>query len=329
MLTPVKLAQTITLGCANHRFDTGVTADPSATSSKIFLNGSTTALAYAPAPADCGLGLSITTLTFSGANGFAIGDYCSVFILATQADGTLTAVGRADFYITTRGPDDLAFPATSGRSILVAAAGGVAPDWANVQGASTTVGLSGTTVKTATDIATAITTLASDAAAGLVAVLAYAASATDMATVLSRLSAARAGYLDNLSAGAVALASALSTAQTAITAIKTKTDQFVFTVANHVDATATLGTDAISAAAVSAAAVTKIRDGFLSYSYASGRTVVGYFRRAGSSLEKATGLKSTTVAFLTQAGATIWSIAQSVTSGTRGIIDLGNTEDPP
>jgi uncharacterized protein YejL (UPF0352 family) len=34
---------------------------------------------------------------------------------------------------------------------------------------------------------------------------------TDMATVLSRLSSARAGYLDNLSAGAVAQASALST----------------------------------------------------------------------------------------------------------------------
>ncbi len=44
------------------------------------------------------------------------------------------------------------------------------------------------------------------------------------AVTQSRLTALRAGYLDNLSAGAVALASALATAQTAITAIKASTD---------------------------------------------------------------------------------------------------------
>ncbi len=60
------------------------------------------------------------------------------------------------------------------------------------------------------------TTVATPSVAGIPVV--------EAATVESRLTSARAGYLDNLSAGAVALASALATAQTAITAIKAKTD---------------------------------------------------------------------------------------------------------
>jgi len=94
-----------------------------------------------------------------------------------------------------------------------------------------------------------------------------------------------------------------------------------------------LGTDSISAASISAAAVTKIRDGLLSYVYGSDaegdRTVVGLVRRLGWALERASGLKGSTAAYLNQAGTTIWSIVQSVTNGTRGAINLGDTEDPP
>lgn len=50
--------------------------------------------------------------------------------------------------------NDLAYPTTTGRSILTAADGSVAPDWANVKSPTTTVNLSGTTVKTATDVET-------------------------------------------------------------------------------------------------------------------------------------------------------------------------------
>lgn len=50
--------------------------------------------------------------------------------------------------------DDLAYPTTSGRSIDVTATGAVGVDWANVENPTTTVGLSGTTVKTATDVET-------------------------------------------------------------------------------------------------------------------------------------------------------------------------------
>jgi hypothetical protein len=48
-------------------------------------------------------------------------------------------------------------PTTAGRTLLVAAAGGAAVDWANVQAPTTTVGLSGTTVGTVTTTTTATT----------------------------------------------------------------------------------------------------------------------------------------------------------------------------
>lgn len=82
-------------------------------------------------------------------------------------------------------------------------------------------------------------------------------------------------------------------------------------------------------AQAAAAAADATRDAILSYSYASGRTIVGFFRRAGASIEKARGLKGTLVEFLTQAGVVIWSVAQDVANGTRGVVDLGDTEDPP
>lgn len=50
--------------------------------------------------------------------------------------------------------DDLAYPATSGRSTAVNASGQVGVDWANVGAPTTTLVLSGTTVKTATDVET-------------------------------------------------------------------------------------------------------------------------------------------------------------------------------
>lgn len=50
--------------------------------------------------------------------------------------------------------DDHAFPNTSGRGIDVTTGGGVGIDWANIENPTTVVGLSGTTVKTATDVET-------------------------------------------------------------------------------------------------------------------------------------------------------------------------------
>jgi len=50
--------------------------------------------------------------------------------------------------------DDLAYPTTSGRSIDVTTTGEVGIDWANIGSPTSTVTLSGTTVKTATDVET-------------------------------------------------------------------------------------------------------------------------------------------------------------------------------
>lgn len=61
--------------------------------------------------------------------------------------------------------DDLTYPTVSGRSLDVTATGEAGVDWANIGSPTTTVNLSGTTVKTATDIATQITALLTTAVA--------------------------------------------------------------------------------------------------------------------------------------------------------------------
>lgn len=102
---------------------------------------------------------------------------------------------------------------TLGRTLDVSAGGEAGIDWANVGTPSSTVNLSGTTVKTLTDapsdsagVGTLLTRL-SALRAGYLDNLSGGAVATnsDMSTLLSRLSSARAGYLDNLNvAGVVA-----------------------------------------------------------------------------------------------------------------------------
>jgi hypothetical protein len=62
-------------------------------------------------------------------------------------------------YTAARNVNDLAFPTVSGRSLDVTTTGGAGIDWANVENPTTTLNLSGTTVKTATDIATLIAAL--------------------------------------------------------------------------------------------------------------------------------------------------------------------------
>lgn len=91
------------------------------------------------------------------------------------SDAAAAGLTRLDAAVTTR----LA-PTTAGRTLDVTAGGEAGIDLANVGSPTTTVNLSGLTIKTATDVETKLDTL------------------------LTRLSSARAGYLDNLSAGAVA-----------------------------------------------------------------------------------------------------------------------------
>lgn len=67
-----------------------------------------------------------------------------------------TGVKRVNlqFRVAARIDDDLAYPTVSGRSIDVSAGGEVGIDWANIGSPTTVQTLSGTTVKTATDVET-------------------------------------------------------------------------------------------------------------------------------------------------------------------------------
>ncbi len=73
-------------------------------------------------------------------------------ITKTSTSGAKTAVNV--MYTATRQLVDLAYPTTSGRSLDVTATGAAGIDWANVENPTTTLVLSGTTVKTATDVET-------------------------------------------------------------------------------------------------------------------------------------------------------------------------------
>ena len=80
-------------------------------------------------------------------------------------------------------------PTTAGRTLDVSTGGEAGIDWANIGSPTTSVNLSATTVKTLTDAP---------------------ADSSGITTLLSRVSSTRAGYLDNLSGGAVALASGVT-----------------------------------------------------------------------------------------------------------------------
>lgn len=123
-------------------------------------------------------------------------------------------------------------PTTADRTLDVTANGEAGIDWGNVGNPTTTVGLSGTTIKTATDVETDTADLQSSLANATYGLSAIKVLVDDLE---SRLTAARAGYLDNLSAGAVALASGV--------------------------VVASIANDAITAAAVKADAVTEIQSG--------------------------------------------------------------------
>lgn len=146
-------------------------------------------------------------------------------------------------------------PTTAGRTLDVSASGEAGVDWANVGSPTSTVSLSGTTVGTTT----ALTNAPSDS--------------SGVTTLLSRLSALRAGYLDNLSAGAAALESSLQSLITTIGAAGaglTATASAVWSVTTRLltagtnivltKGTSILGFNDLSAAAVNAEVDTALAD---------------------------------------------------------------------
>jgi hypothetical protein len=150
-------------------------------------------------------------------------------------------------------------PTTAGRTLDVSAGGEAGVDWANVGSPTTTLNLSGTTISTSQAVASV------SGAVGSVTgnVGGSVASVTNPVTAGSVTD--KTGY--RLSATGIqdiwdALTSALTTVgsigkllvdnvNAAISSIKSKTDQLVFTTANRVDATATLsGTPNVNVAQI-------------------------------------------------------------------------------
>lgn len=101
---------------------------------------------------DSRTGLNMLTIVATSGNGFAAGTDVALVITAGTVD-SVSVVGEvvASFSIENR---SALRPTTAGRTLDVSAGGEAGIDWANVGSPTTTVGLSGTTVKTATDVET-------------------------------------------------------------------------------------------------------------------------------------------------------------------------------
>lgn len=133
------------------------------------------------------------TLSTSEMNGDNITLVCS------DASGSEWCDLTVNIQTSARQIDDLSFPTVSGRSTDVTATGAVGVDWGNVENPTTTVNLSGTTVKDATDVETKLGTpnfgdVSQDIAAVQTAVdTTYA----DLGTVIARI-----GTPSNLGTGA-------------------------------------------------------------------------------------------------------------------------------
>ncbi len=118
-----------------------------------------TALGYAPTCTNKATGLYNVQIACTAANGFDVGKQYSAYVVVVMG-GVTTRRPIAAFTVMTRSTDDLSFPTVSGRSTDVSTGGEVGIDLANVGSPTTTLNLSGTTIKNTTDIATTLATIA-------------------------------------------------------------------------------------------------------------------------------------------------------------------------
>lgn len=117
---------------------------------------------------------------------YSAGSDFEVVLSAATIDGKTINATLFSFSLENRSH---LMPTTDGRKLDVSAGGEAGVDWANIGSPTTTVNLSGTTVKDATDVN------------------------ADTDSLLARITTTRAAYLDNLSGGAVALASGVNVTQ--------------------------------------------------------------------------------------------------------------------
>lgn len=174
------------------------------------------------------------------------------FAIDTSSDGTFYSAGsNFDIVITTGTVDSVSAvgivvasftlrkeaalkPTTAGRTLDVTAGGEAGIDWANIGSPTTTVNLSGTTVKTATDVETDTADIQSRLPAALVSGR-MDSSVGAMAANTLTASALATDAVTEIQSG-LATAANLATVDTVVDAIKVKTDSLTFTVAGQVDA---------------------------------------------------------------------------------------------
>jgi hypothetical protein len=218
---------------------------------------------------------------------YSAGSFFDIVITTGTVD-SVSVVGSVVGSFTIR-KDSALKPTTAGRTLDVSATGEAGVDWANIGSPTTVVNLSGTTVKTATDVETdtadiqtrlpaALVSGRIDASVGAIAANAITAAsmAADASTEISAAvwseslpgayGAGTAGKLvgDNINAP-------IATVDTVVDAIKVKTDQLTFTTANQVDATTvTVSTGAIGTGDIAAAALNEIADAILDRNMATG-----------------------------------------------------------
>lgn len=176
---------------------------------------------------DSRTGMHNVRVVASSGNGYAAATNY-ILVITTGTIGGSSAVGYVigGFSIENR---SALMPTTAARTLDVSAGGEAGVDWANVGSPTTALGLSGTTIKTATDVATAVAGVQSD---------------TD--DIQARIPAALVSGRMDSSVGAMAanVVTATAIATDAITASK-------------------IAADAIGASELAADAVTEIADGLL------------------------------------------------------------------
>lgn len=152
----IRLNETIDIKFTTRRFSTGApyTLAGSPVISAYVGNGTTeiTAGITLTVDFDSRTGLNNVRVVATSGNGFATATNVSLVITTGTVD-SVSVVGEVvgTFSIENR---SALMPTTAARTLDVSAGGEAGVDWANVGSPTTTVGLSGTTVKTATDVET-------------------------------------------------------------------------------------------------------------------------------------------------------------------------------
>ena len=230
----IPLGQTIDILFPTRRFSTGAPFTLAGTPAvAAYVGNSTTEITAGitlTVDFDSRTGTNNVRVVASSGNGFAAATDVALVITAGTVD-SVSVVGEVVGSFSIENRSSLR-PTTAGRTLDVSAGGEAGVDWANVGSPSTTVGLSGTTVKTATDVETDTSDIQSRLPAALVsgridssvgAMASGVVTATAIAADAIGASELAADAITEIQSG-LATAAALTTVDTVVDAIQAKTD---------------------------------------------------------------------------------------------------------